>query len=79
MDELRAILIVEADLKFLNKRFIVVRMVNMLQKVKVIPMDQYEGCKWHSKIQECINKNLLFGVRRVRGWATGIMYADTHT
>ena len=40
MDELRAILIVEADLKFLNKRFIVVRMVNMLQKVKVIPMDQ---------------------------------------
>ena len=40
MDELRAILIVETDLKFLNKRFIVVRMVNMLQKVKVIPMDQ---------------------------------------
>ena len=69
----------EVDINFLNKLFIVVWTMNMTYKTKVTTMNQYVGLKVHSAIESGINKNLLFGIRRMMIRYLVTVSVDAHT
>ena len=54
-------------------------MTRMSDKTKVTTMNQYVGLKAHSAIESGINKNLLFGIRRMMIRDVVTVSVDAHT
>ena len=66
--KLRLILIIEANINFLDKLFIRVRMTNMVEKMKLITLEQYYGYMGNSDIESGINNNLFFVLIWMQRW-----------
>ena len=68
VEKLATILLMDADFNFLKKLFIGIIMIKIKYKAEVIPMDFYIVNKGHTILEAGLNKNLVFGLSRMRIW-----------
>ena len=62
VENLREIILVEADYNFVKKLLIGVNMTKEAKKEVVTPTDKCRGRKGHRKIESGPNKHIIFGI-----------------